>query len=230
MIVAIVFGINLFNFLLFSLFPFSLSAFASSNLFDWNPLATIFGSIITGLITWLAVYKTAKFDKDARLYEFRYKHFIENLNSLNENLKMIYGLTYYFEKDNDCIMSKSLDEDLLLNDKCIREFKKTFEYLCKINSKFALKTSNIPDTFNEFVNIYNFMQRQVAEHRWYLNTGDIKYKKDFISKIGDHNLIYCVDKLLDYYKSKNGIQYDISAMNNAIKDLKSIIEEEFKLN
>ena len=87
----------------------------------------------------------------------------------------------------------------------------------------------LPNT-EEFINIYCFTVRQIAEHRWYLQRGEEKYKKDFITELNEKRLIYCVDDLLAYYKNEKDIEYDVNQMNDSIEKLRNIIEEEFKLD
>ena len=228
-IALVIVGIKLILWLVFPLFSlwFIPSPFSS---FDWNPLTTLFGAIITGGITWYAVYKTAEFDKDARIYEFRYKHYIDTLDVLSEELKTIYKLTYYFEKDEDCIMSKTIDDAFSASEYNIRKFRKTYTHLCNINARFAEKMKGFDSILEEFINIYCFTVRQLVEHRWYLQSGEEKYKKDFITELNEKRLIYCVDDLLAYYKNEKDIEYDVNQMNDSIEKLRNIIEEEFKLD
>ena len=71
-IVLIIIGIKLIIFLLAPLFLVSIPVFSFTSI-DWNPLATIIGAILTGLITWFAIYKTAELDTKARRFENNYK-------------------------------------------------------------------------------------------------------------------------------------------------------------
>jgi hypothetical protein len=197
---------------------------------DLNWLATLIGATITGLITWLAVYKTAEFDKKRRLYEYRYSHYVSHLNDLSELLKTLLKISYYFEKDKDCIISKSCRNDYFNNDFEIRNFQKTYNYLCKINTDFKTNTQDLENILAEFIDIYQFTQRQIAEHRWYLEKGDPKYKKDFISKIGENNIVFCVDDLLNFYKQEKGVDYDVENFIRSMKNLQDVIENEFVLD
>lgn len=141
-------------------------------------------------------------DKKARLYEYRYNHYILNLNNLSEFLRPLLQISFYFEKDEDCIVSKNCNDNSFNKDCEIRRFKKTYNYLCKINKSFKSKTQDLEFALDEFINMYQFTQKQIMEHRWYLEKGDTKYKKDFISKIGKNNIIFCVDDLLNFYKKE----------------------------
>lgn len=230
MISAIIVGIKLIVFLIFPLLPFSMLTFSPFSSFDWNPISTIFGSIVTGGIAWFAVYKTSELDKKARLYEYRYKHYISNLNNLNELLIPLLQISFFFKKDEDCIISKNCNNDFFNKDFEIRRFNKIYNYLCKINKSFKTKTQNLENALAEFINIYQFTQRQIMEHRWYLEKNDTRYKKDFISKIGKNNVVFCVGDLLNFYKKEKGIEYNVANFEEEIDNLRDVIETEFKLD
>ena len=233
-IALIIVGIKLILWLVFPLFSlwFIPSPFSS---FDWNPLTTLLGAIITGGITWYAVYKTSELDKKARIYEFRYKSYIEHLNLLNQGILLIYRLTYYFEKDKEeCLISKAITDDNLNKEFEIRSFLKIYEYLCQINKNFKAKTIEFREQIDSFQAVYKFLQDNICEHRWYLqhkqDPNMEKYKKDFVFELKDEKLIYRVDEFLNYYKQKTQVDYDVDKMKKALKDLKEIITSEFKLD
>ena len=228
-IVLIIIGIRLIAFLLAPHFLISIPVFSFTT-FDWNPLATIFGAVLTGLITWFAIYKTSQLDKKNRLYEFKYKHFIENLNNLNEDIIKMSRLTFCFERDEDCVIDHSLDDKFLHKQLDIKNFIKNYEYLVKTNSVFKNKTEGMKEIFNSFYNIYVYFNREILEHSYFLSNSKEEYRKSYISDLGKDNIIYCVDDFLKSYKDSTGIDYDAKLMNNALFELKNIIEEEFKLD
>ena len=200
----------------------------------WNPtdlgwICALGGAIITGLITWFAVYETSKLDRKARVYEFKYKHFIENLSQLKENIIPIDRLTFCFKKDKQCIMSFSVDNDYLSKEYEIRKFIKQYKYLCKINNSFKIKTSEMDNIFESFADIYKFFNQQIFAHKHYIETAKEDFKRDFIRACSNDGVKYCIDEFLTCYKDNTSIDYDVTEMNNDLRKLYNIIEEEFKL-
>lgn len=124
---------------------------------DLSPLATIVGAIITGLITWFAIYETSKLDRKNRKIENTFKYFEDKIIKLASYIPNINKLNakYFDGKEgkaniiNDDIISKELNdinkvksvlESILLHNPPekssiesfimqLEEFRKTLEYI-----------------------------------------------------------------------------------------------------
>ena len=124
---------------------------------DLSPLATMVGAIITGLITWFAIYETSKLDRKNRKIENTFKYFEDKIIKLSSYIPNINKLNakYFDGKEgkaniiNDDIISKELDdinkvksilESILLHNPPekssiesfivqLEEFRKTLEYI-----------------------------------------------------------------------------------------------------
>lgn len=96
-LVLILFGIKLLCFAIFSLVPYK--PFFPFETPDWNPIATLIGA----LTTFIAVFCTAKLDRDARKYENAYKSFIANIVELNNKMPFIENIneTYIKYRNGD---------------------------------------------------------------------------------------------------------------------------------
>lgn len=118
-IALVIVGIKLILWLVFPFFSlwFIPSPFSS---FDWNPLTTLLGAIITGGITWYAVDRTAKIDRENRKYENNYKYFIENIQYLRDKINFLNSINIqYFS--NEC---KELYLEKQIVDKDIKKLEK----------------------------------------------------------------------------------------------------------
>lgn len=201
--------------------------FSTINLssFDWS---TIIGSIITGLITWLAVYKTAEFDKKSRINEFKYSYYISKLINFGQELEVIKKIIDYFEPSDT---NKVISNDKLYCDFELISFKKDYNCLCKINNEFALKTKNFSENFEIFQNLIAYFQHQIDDHRFFLKSHDEKFKKDFVIQYRNDTIRYNVNQFLKQYNKQYPNQvYDEQNMQKSIIELNIYIEEEFRLN
>ena len=71
--------------------------------FDWNPLATIGGTILTTIATVAAVYFTSKEDRKAREFDNKYNYYLDNLVKLRNCVSQImdYNRKYIQIGDGD---------------------------------------------------------------------------------------------------------------------------------
>lgn len=221
-IIALFFGIKI---ILFMILPCSIYGSC-----DWSPFATILGAILTGGITWFAVDKTSKLDKKARLYELKYKNYLENLQDLKQYIRTIDRLIFYFDKNSYNSVNKNIEDSILNKDAEIMQLTKIYGYICKINPSFKAETKGFDETFKLFNNAYNFLKRQFYEHYLYLKSGDIKYKKDFISDLNEQQFKYNGEEFLAYYKEKMDVDYNVIDMINALDNLKNVIENAFVMD
>lgn len=214
-IVLIIIGIRLIAFLLAPHFLISIPVF-SFTIFDWNPLATIFGAVLTGLITWFAIYKTAEFDKKARKFEYRNKFYQDKLLELNDCIGWIEIL-------NERGFNQDIKTPFLLNEKYLyvmetklQEFKKILNYiiLLKPNSCFEeFKKNELPS-----VEAFFSFLKDNPNTKFY--DGNCKNKfKEYIQNENSKDMDEPVFENINYANKKEKIEL-----------IKNEIKKEFKLD
>ena len=135
-IALIIVGIKLILWLVFPFFSlwFIPSPFSS---FDWNPLTTLLGAIITGGITWYAVDRTAKIDRENRKYENNYKYFIENIQYLRNEINFLNSINiqYFSNECKELYLEKQIvDKDI----KKIREIEDLINKICSFDTSINI--------------------------------------------------------------------------------------------
>lgn len=229
-IVLIIIGIKLIIFLLAPLFLVSIPVFSFTS-FDWNPLATIIGAILTGLITWFAIYKTAELDTKARRFENNYKLYQERLLELDNKLLYLRRLNFLF------YVKQPFDEfDLSAKLENINNWgetikaKKALESLNRISPKWKQK-ENFIVALNLLADIQQYLSSQISQHKHYLEFQDEEYKKDFIKSVNEDSVKYHRQGLVDLYNSETENEiYDGENIEKIIDDIQKCIDEELKLD
>jgi hypothetical protein len=180
------------------------------NLSDLNWICTLCGAIITGLITWFAVFKTSELDKKARKYENNYKFVHNKLIEFYEALDDIQELNrMYFSKNR---------EDFETID--ISKYKNSaMRYLFKMSTNLQLLNVSCKQELNRFNSIIkNFIKVQKCFVEVIENTEIIEMNKT--------KLRIDINKFREYLCENN---IDIQDRTIEIYDLKIDILEELKL-
>jgi len=208
---------------IFSLFPYS-----PFDNYDWNPIATIIGSFITGLIAWYAIFKTAELDRKARKYENNYKLYQEMMIDLKKDLKFLKELSSIFQnEDFDRYIKIETFQDVYNT----RKIKKKLEALESISNKWE-KEKSFKECIDKLLNIQIFFYEQVKEHRYYLEAKKSEYRKDYIKFLNSTELKISRQQFLETYNStieKDCEQYNPDFIENTIDNIEKLINKEFKL-
>lgn len=228
-LILITLGMKILLFIVLGFIPYK--SFYPFEQPDWNPLATIIGSILTGLITWFAVYKTAELDRKARRFENNYKLYQERLLELNNRLLYLRRLNFLF------YVKQPFDEfDLSAKLTDINNWgetikaKKALESINRISPKWKQK-ENFIEALNLLADIQQYLSSQISQHKHYLSFQDEEYKKDFIKSVNEDFAKYHRQDLVALYNSEpENNMYDGENIENTLDDIQKFIDEEFKLD
>lgn len=234
MLLLFLIGIKLILALLFPmiLFPFNAFLYPQSNSFDWNPIATIIGAIITGLIAWFAIFKTSELDRDSRKFEAKYKLYQDKLLELNENIIYLRQLNWIFKIDDDGTPNIAIEVNKIDNVYKTRTIKYLLESLAIFSKEWENKQEFIK-TIDDLINIQCFFSKQIVEHKFGLEGHD-EFIKPFIRSIdevlGKEHVNYNIQGFLDAYKENSEKAFNFKEKDIIFDEMQDFINNEFKLD
>ena len=224
-IVLIVLGIKLIMFMFFPYLPIHIFV-SSFEPFDWNPIATIGGAILTGLITWFAVYKTSELDKNARKLEKIYVYYQKEILDLNNYVINLTSFNNTFRIDKDLPDKKKFVpySEKYCDIDTMREIRSILSSLGVYDKKW--RDEKYINMVDDFINI------QLQYNLWLSETINQSNKNDLkIFEIKDKNVSFDVCKFFEEIKnSKLNINYDFEKNREKIEEIQCLINNEFKMD
>ena len=228
-------GIRILWFVLSLFIPYK--TFSPFETPDYNPLATLVGAIITGIIAWVAIFKTSELDRKSRVYEINYKYFREQLFELMKTLYPISRLSSKFKKfshQNIPTSSSILQEDLFDYNHTIGDFINVYDLISRINPKFTEKIEIYKTQIESLFDLRQYFCEKLSLHRCFMETKDEQYKINFIEEIEDIGekrtiIHFSLNELLSSFKSEKNIDYDNLYTEECIKKIRDAITEQLKL-
>lgn len=175
---------------------------------DINWVAPLVGSIITAITTFVAVYLTAKQDRDARAFEYKYYHYIASLRAFEKLIPSINITLGKFKNMNFIFNEQNSNNDFY----CAKEFHHIFEHLCKISKNFKSKTQKYANNIKNFVEINNLVLEKIFETDATLTDKE-----------------YTVQQIFDFAKSKC-INFNINEFEENLKEIKELIISEYSMD
>ena len=203
-----------------------------------NHSYTILGCVLTGVITWFAIFKTSELDRNARKEENLYKLYFDRLNEYYiklENLKQVY-MKFFNEKE--IIISTYDTQEMIIDIKDIRDFSGKIQIFNRpINATLNLVNTNI-DYLLKFLHlIQNRMIESISKQNEILvDEGKIykptnKKDKDtfiyYFKKHDDKNFKISIN-YLKKDKSFNDIILKIQENGDINKQMENIITTLYK--
>lgn len=216
-ILLMIIGIKLILLFIMPISIFSLFPYSPFDNYDWNPIATIIGSILTVVATAGAVYLTAREDRKARKVEFNEHLYRDKLVLLNDYIPFLESINnQFFNNKNNCkfennhIVVKN-DLDKLKNIKNILSYLK----LLLPNSIYAKLYNNEIYNYEVLLNYLknNCENAQLIEPQVFI--------QDLKSYIEDRN-----NRDED---EKEFLEVDFSNKQEIINNVRQEIEKEFRL-
>lgn len=225
-ILLMIIGIKLVLLFIMPMSIFSLFSDSPFNNYDWNPIATMIGAIITGLITWFAVYKTSELDNKARKEECKYKFYMDALKDLDLEMKFINNAIYNFSiQEGDPVdvrhrTGKNLTEDWFRTNSINKIIKK----LETINDTWKIKkfSSDIQD-LKDIQQLFNIAYDNESRNVFVLG------EEKIFTQLEENHLAYSIPNMHKYYQQNYNKIFDYKKINKAIIDIQNLINEEFRL-
>lgn len=182
---------------------------------DLSPLATIVGAIITGLITWFAVYETSRQDRENRKMENAYRYFEDKVIKLSSCIPDINKLNAkYFDGQEG--KANKIDNDIILTEfRKIDNIKSILESIVLHNPPETSIIRTFIDQLEKFRNVLEHVETR------YKNIGNNPcnfIKKD--SSGTNKFYIFFEDLRNDIQKNTN---YHFEKLN--IKDINDLIRK-----
>ncbi len=223
-IALIIVGIKLILWLVFPLFSlwFIPSPFSS---FDWNPIVTFLGAIITAGATFCAVYLTSKEDRKARFEEKKINYYMSSLQLLDNDIKYLRDSIYCFsiyEPDPINILSRTgeITQKWYQTHKIVKLIKK-LEAISNI-----WKNKNYSVLISELVQIQKLYNVTLDnESRGVDNAENVRV----FEKIEKNDVRYSIPRLLNLYETQYNKQFNYKQIEKIIDEMQALINNEFKL-
>ena len=225
-ILLMIIGIKLVLLFIMPMSIFSLFSDSPFNNYDWNPIATMIGAIITGLITWFAVYKTSELDNKARKEECKYKFYMDALKDLDVEIRFLSrSLFNYFIDNQDPVnirhrTGENLIEDWFKTNSINKNIQK-LEAISKI-----WKAKNYSEKIEKLRNIQRLFNIAFDNES---RGVQINENLQIFTRIEEDHIAYSVPNMLAYYRHTYNIEFNFLEIENAITDMQNLINKEFKL-
>lgn len=205
------------------IFPFNFLHYSSFKNFDWNPLATIVGSIITGAIAWFAIFETSKHDRDARKFENVYKLYLEKLLEFEKYITFLKEINGSCSNKNLILATTptKLEEEIA----DLKKLKKLSKLIQVFDTSVKIDFINIDSAIDLMLNILYVMIYEIQLY-------DIDFPKNkwtgkHLSKQYDAYW-FKMDELHKKFK-KNNPNIETKNYKEEINCLQENINQEFRL-
>lgn len=225
-ILLMIIGIKLILLFIMPISIFSLFPYSPFDNYDWNPITTIIGAIITGLITWFAVYKTSELDNKARKEECKYKFYMDALKDLDVEIRFLSrSLFNYFIDNQDPVNIRHRTGENLIEDWFkTNSINKIIKKLETINDTWKIKkfSSDIQD-LKDIQQLFNIAYDNESRNVFVLG------EEKIFTQLEENHLAYSIPNMHKYYKQNYNKIFDYKKINKAITDMQNLINKEFKL-